>query len=268
MIIKRYDAEAQKLLGSKVKPEPWLHVAISETNWAIYIWDTRIVLDAGKSTANLMTKADAKLLKATDSKTSLKPAAGSDNTLDQGAIEALNKAMRLPKPVKGEYQRNKRFNYIVVKLACGFGSRFIAPISAIEYHSREEAFDAALKLPKDDSQLSYVFNADDISNGKLAGYFKESVMIPKAVLSTGDKDNKWAELGNMQSNISDSDSRSLAGQYVFIGDYVKYQRALAIFQDDEEAEQLKVETEFDNVAWAKGASWHKSTMIKIQGTEV
>jgi hypothetical protein len=54
--ICKYDKGAQDLVYSRVKPEPWLHIAIMlacdkshhwRYEWAIYVWDTREVLDYG-----------------------------------------------------------------------------------------------------------------------------------------------------------------------------------------------------------------------------
>lgn len=67
MVIKTYNPEVQKFLHSKTEPQPWLHAAIvndfrnnkdykdgDETvtktpmHWAIYIWDTREVIETGE----------------------------------------------------------------------------------------------------------------------------------------------------------------------------------------------------------------------------
>lgn len=59
MQILRYTEAVQKQLGSKTKPEPWLHCAIYRTlfkrlgctqssfHYAIYVWDTRNVVEHG-----------------------------------------------------------------------------------------------------------------------------------------------------------------------------------------------------------------------------
>lgn len=58
-MIFRYDQNLQRILKSKVKPEPWLHCALYANSkrsrndvtrgysYAIYVWDTRQVLDSG-----------------------------------------------------------------------------------------------------------------------------------------------------------------------------------------------------------------------------
>lgn len=55
--IIRYTADVQQLLGAKTKAEPWLHCIVNITyrnnphqqiatyNYAIYVWDTRKVLE-------------------------------------------------------------------------------------------------------------------------------------------------------------------------------------------------------------------------------
>lgn len=48
MTILRYTPEVQKQLGSKTKPEPWLHVCMQNDMYAIYVWDTRQILESGK----------------------------------------------------------------------------------------------------------------------------------------------------------------------------------------------------------------------------
>lgn len=49
--IFRYTPENQKALGLNVKSEPWLHVMVDfmvkSTDYVIYVWDTREVIDEG-----------------------------------------------------------------------------------------------------------------------------------------------------------------------------------------------------------------------------
>jgi hypothetical protein len=53
--ISKYTTAIQKLIGSKTKVEPWLHIAFigdiykqrSELNWTIFIWDNPIEIEAG-----------------------------------------------------------------------------------------------------------------------------------------------------------------------------------------------------------------------------
>lgn len=58
-MVFKYDRNIQKILKTKTKPEPWLHIGfvsahhaqgkerINGMSWAIYIWDTRQVLESG-----------------------------------------------------------------------------------------------------------------------------------------------------------------------------------------------------------------------------
>lgn len=71
--INKYTDACQKLLGSKTKPEPWMHVAVLKVAnmpedkelgikaqekptvyWAIYVWDTRKVLEVGEAKSGPM----------------------------------------------------------------------------------------------------------------------------------------------------------------------------------------------------------------------
>lgn len=58
MAVLKYTEELKKLLGSKTKPEPWLHCAFlakrapedsNDVIWAIYVWDTREVVEQGST---------------------------------------------------------------------------------------------------------------------------------------------------------------------------------------------------------------------------
>ena len=50
MKILRYTESVQKQLNSKTKSEPWLHVVIKDNGeYAIYVWDTRKVIETGKT---------------------------------------------------------------------------------------------------------------------------------------------------------------------------------------------------------------------------
>jgi hypothetical protein len=60
-LIKRYSKGIQSILHSKTKPEPWMHALIVPLSnagksfkfaYAIYIWDTRAVLETGKGTVS------------------------------------------------------------------------------------------------------------------------------------------------------------------------------------------------------------------------
>lgn len=65
-LIARYTDKLQHVLGSKTKPEPWLHAAImydrnrSVVIYAIYIWDTRKTIESDAKMATSM-KLDAVL---------------------------------------------------------------------------------------------------------------------------------------------------------------------------------------------------------------
>jgi hypothetical protein len=49
MKILVYNATAQAKIGAKTNPEPWMHVVITNNNeFAIFIWDTREVIETGK----------------------------------------------------------------------------------------------------------------------------------------------------------------------------------------------------------------------------
>lgn len=54
LTILRYNEALQKLVGARTKAEPWMHIGFVGTDmsdddyWAIWIWDTRKVLEEGK----------------------------------------------------------------------------------------------------------------------------------------------------------------------------------------------------------------------------
>lgn len=55
MAVLRYSESIQKQIGSKTKPEPWLHITTARTGkdgkqawYAIFVWDTRQVVEEGK----------------------------------------------------------------------------------------------------------------------------------------------------------------------------------------------------------------------------
>lgn len=54
LAILRYNADLQKLVGAKTRPEPWMHIGFISTDmsdkayWAIWVWDTRQVLEEGQ----------------------------------------------------------------------------------------------------------------------------------------------------------------------------------------------------------------------------
>lgn len=49
MQVFKYTDDVQKVLKSHTKPEPWLHIAYDDGYWAIYVWDTRKVLEEGRN---------------------------------------------------------------------------------------------------------------------------------------------------------------------------------------------------------------------------
>lgn len=65
-IIAKYTPKVQAWLGSKTKPEPWLHVVIEgkmfrglksasrqiQYEWRVYVWDTRKVIEHGQTIKN------------------------------------------------------------------------------------------------------------------------------------------------------------------------------------------------------------------------
>lgn len=57
-MIARYTDAIQKAIGSKIKAEPWLHIAFFDngaTNYyVIYVWDTRKVVYQGKTADDLL----------------------------------------------------------------------------------------------------------------------------------------------------------------------------------------------------------------------
>jgi hypothetical protein len=91
MAIFKYTEEIQKQIGSKTKPEPWLHIAFSKyvnsgSNriggryrntayaFAIYVWDSRNVLESGKC----LIKPKDNVIRANDSK---RPLNGRSNSI-------------------------------------------------------------------------------------------------------------------------------------------------------------------------------------------
>lgn len=78
--IYRYDESVQQCLRCKTKPEPWLHIAIAgcsmsnlgehyarrnagkapklELIWAVYVWDTREVIESGQVDRAYMDRYD------------------------------------------------------------------------------------------------------------------------------------------------------------------------------------------------------------------
>jgi hypothetical protein len=72
-MILRYNEEIQKTIGSKTKPEPWMHIAIIKQIrdngkfdlslfYAIYVWDTRQVIEERDSRLNYADDATIKSL--------------------------------------------------------------------------------------------------------------------------------------------------------------------------------------------------------------
>jgi hypothetical protein len=47
--IFKYTKEIQKKLGSKTMAEPWLHILVYDNAYAIWVWDTREVLEYDKT---------------------------------------------------------------------------------------------------------------------------------------------------------------------------------------------------------------------------
>ena len=105
--VLRYTPEVQKALGSKTKPEPWLHVAVtsstlmgaagfrrgssanSETlsiTYAIYVWDTRKVVEQDMTSIPLAkdgTRVDDANLKRL---AELRKVAAANRANDNGAL--------------------------------------------------------------------------------------------------------------------------------------------------------------------------------------
>jgi hypothetical protein len=65
MDILKYSDSLQQLIGAKTKPEPWLHCLVNDGHFVIYVWDTRKVIENGKSN-NAWGYKVSKLTKATD----------------------------------------------------------------------------------------------------------------------------------------------------------------------------------------------------------
>lgn len=103
--VYRYDANMQKLTGSKVKPEPWLHIAIKTHGWfvngvgpmpkvpyVIYVWDSREVQGEGELKIDATKGLSGEHVP--DSHTALKGGGASAKTItsDFNEIIALFKA--------------------------------------------------------------------------------------------------------------------------------------------------------------------------------
>jgi hypothetical protein len=73
MRIAAYTDDVQKRLGTKTKPAPYLHIAMGRfrgsTIFAIYIWDTREVVEEGTTDKDLL---GVKVSGVNDSKQALK----------------------------------------------------------------------------------------------------------------------------------------------------------------------------------------------------
>lgn len=84
MKIFRYTADFQKEAGLKFKAEPWMHIAVTDSNeYAIYVWDSRQVLETGK-----LSKLPAQASIANDNK---KPIVGKDAEKFELEFSLLNK---------------------------------------------------------------------------------------------------------------------------------------------------------------------------------
>lgn len=70
MKILRYTEAIQKQIGSKTKPEPWMHIGIQSGKYAIWIWDTRQIVGTGKFSG------DISKLQGTAAKDNHKPLVG------------------------------------------------------------------------------------------------------------------------------------------------------------------------------------------------
>lgn len=74
LTILRYNEDLQKLIGCKTKPEPWMHIGFVGTDmseddyWAIWVWDTRQVLEEGKCSHANRQKASSFAPYAVDNK--------------------------------------------------------------------------------------------------------------------------------------------------------------------------------------------------------
>lgn len=58
MYIFRYNADIQSAIKAKTEAQPWLHIAVSEKGYDIYVWDTREVIESGKIKGKLISVAE------------------------------------------------------------------------------------------------------------------------------------------------------------------------------------------------------------------
>lgn len=90
--VYRYNETIQKRIGSNTKPEPWLHVAICNRImkndgklflfYAIYVWDTRQVIETGKADGNI-TGVHRGFVRASDNH---KPLSDKGFTFDKDSV--------------------------------------------------------------------------------------------------------------------------------------------------------------------------------------
>jgi hypothetical protein len=89
--VYRYNKELQNIIGSKINPEPWMHLVVNTQGWymngvashekpmyAIYIWDTRQVLESGNFDKNIINQ----LPRESTAKDDRKPLIGSGKVID------------------------------------------------------------------------------------------------------------------------------------------------------------------------------------------
>ena len=65
-LIVRYNENVQIYCKAKTKPEPWMHCAMIEDGYDIYVWDTREVIETGKLKSMPQVVKDASFTFAED----------------------------------------------------------------------------------------------------------------------------------------------------------------------------------------------------------
>lgn len=70
MKILRYTDAVQRQVGCKTKPEPWLHIGLSGNSFAIWVWDTRQVVEDGLTGMTMLDNVTGQ--PATDNHVALK----------------------------------------------------------------------------------------------------------------------------------------------------------------------------------------------------
>lgn len=152
MKILRYTPELQKALGSKVKSEPWLHAMILQNGcWAIYVWDTREILDANveSNAKQEMPIYKFKGMKATDSY----------------------------KPLTGKLAKDINFIYVL-------------PIGWVQYHADGSAHTSGIKTVFDatDKVCICELNGDDTEQVML---WQWQTGMPKQGAALHDQNGKF-----------------------------------------------------------------------------